>query len=137
MQTISLPPPGCSHASNLWSASVGFSFWMLLEAKLKPLCAALAAGAASRLNSPATFTRSRLLPSRRQSLPPPFQLVPSPRGSLNALKPVRLEQSAVTGGQMQVAVAAVGLNFRDVLNVLDMYPGDPGLPGKIHTVPKL
>ena len=30
---------------------------------------------------------------------------------------------------MQVAVKAVGLNFRDVLNVLGMYPGDPGPPG--------
>ena len=29
----------------------------------------------------------------------------------------------------QVAVRAVGLNFRDVLNVLGMYPGDPGPPG--------
>jgi NADPH:quinone reductase-like Zn-dependent oxidoreductase len=28
-----------------------------------------------------------------------------------------------------VAVQAVGLNFRDVLNVLGMYPGDPGPPG--------
>ena len=26
-------------------------------------------------------------------------------------------------------VKAVGLNFRDVLNVLGMYPGDPGPPG--------
>ena len=30
---------------------------------------------------------------------------------------------------MQVTVRAVGLNFRDVLNVLGMYPGDPGAPG--------
>ena len=29
----------------------------------------------------------------------------------------------------QVSVRAVGLNFRDVLNVLGMYPGDPGPPG--------
>ena len=28
-----------------------------------------------------------------------------------------------------IEVHAVGLNFRDVLNVLDMYPGDPGPPG--------
>jgi len=26
-------------------------------------------------------------------------------------------------------VRAVGLNFRDVLNILGMYPGDPGDPG--------
>ena len=91
--------------------------------------AMLTAGAASELDCPATLTQSRLLPSRVQSLPPPFQLVPSPRGSLDALKPVRLEQPALRAGQMQVAVSAVGLNFRDVLNVLDMYPADPGLPG--------
>ena len=29
----------------------------------------------------------------------------------------------------QLTVRAVGLNFRDVLNVLGMYPGDPGQPG--------
>ena len=29
----------------------------------------------------------------------------------------------------QVAVRAVGLNFRDVLNILNMYPGNPGPPG--------
>jgi NADPH:quinone reductase-like Zn-dependent oxidoreductase/acyl carrier protein len=28
-----------------------------------------------------------------------------------------------------LAVKAVGINFRDVLNVLGMYPGDPGAPG--------
>ena len=35
---------------------------------------------------------------------------------------------------MLVAVAAVGINFRDVLNVLGMYPGDPGDPGEFHIV---
>ena len=30
---------------------------------------------------------------------------------------------------LQMSVCAVGLNFRDVLNVLGMYPGDPGPPG--------
>lgn len=30
---------------------------------------------------------------------------------------------------MLIRVQAVGLNFRDVLNVLGMYPGDPGNPG--------
>lgn len=32
--------------------------------------------------------------------------------------------------QVLVSVKAVGLNFRDVLNVLGMYPGDPGDPGQ-------
>ena len=30
---------------------------------------------------------------------------------------------------MQISVRAVGLNFRDVLNILGMYPGEPGDPG--------
>lgn len=30
---------------------------------------------------------------------------------------------------LQVSVRAVGLNFRDVLNILGMYPGEPGEPG--------
>ena len=32
-------------------------------------------------------------------------------------------------GFVQVSVRAVGLNFRDVLNILGMYPGEPGDPG--------
>jgi NADPH:quinone reductase-like Zn-dependent oxidoreductase len=37
--------------------------------------------------------------------------------------------AALAPGQVLVAVRAVGINFRDVLNVLGMYPGDPGPPG--------
>ena len=32
-------------------------------------------------------------------------------------------------GEILLEVHAVGVNFRDVLNVLGMYPGDPGAPG--------
>ena len=31
--------------------------------------------------------------------------------------------------QVLINVRSVGLNFRDVLNVLGLYPGDPGDPG--------
>jgi D-arabinose 1-dehydrogenase-like Zn-dependent alcohol dehydrogenase len=31
--------------------------------------------------------------------------------------------------QVLLSIKAVGINFRDVLNVLGMYPGDPGAPG--------
>ena len=60
-----------------------------------------------------------------------FQLVPSPRGRLNSLKPAAVEASPMTLGahEVLVAVEAVGLNFRDVLNVLGLYPGDAGMPG--------
>lgn len=74
----------------------------------------------------------RLLPSRAPSAPTAFSLLPQPRGALADLKPVPLTHASVTKlqpGQVLLQVRAVGLNFRDVLNVLEMYPGDPGPPG--------
>ena len=56
-------------------------------------------------------------------------LMPMPRGSLANLRPVPHSQVAPGPGEVKVWVRAVGLNFRDVLNVLGMYPGDPGAPG--------
>eukprot|EP00959_Pyramimonas_sp_CCMP1952_P280159 5856849-Pyramimonas_sp.AAC.1 len=64
-------------------------------------------------------------------------LVPSPRGSLSNLKPVPWSSLPVANqqsvqqvyGVAHVSVRAVGLNFRDALDVLGMYPGDPGPPG--------
>ena len=60
-----------------------------------------------------------------------FQLRPHPRGSLANLVPVPFDSSAaqLTAGKVLMQVMAVGINFRDVLNVLGMYPGDPGAPG--------
>jgi acyl transferase domain-containing protein len=74
----------------------------------------------------------RLLPSRAVSAPTAFSLMPQPRGALTNLKPVPLAKASMTKlqpGQVLLQVRAVGLNFRDVLNVLGMYPGDPGPPG--------
>jgi NADPH:quinone reductase-like Zn-dependent oxidoreductase len=68
-------------------------------------------------------------PSAARSSPAPFQLFPQPRGALQNLAPLLLVVSSVAPGQVLVAVKAVGINFRDVLNVLGMYPGDPGAPG--------
>ncbi|GAX72979.1 hypothetical protein CEUSTIGMA_g431.t1, partial [Chlamydomonas eustigma] len=62
-----------------------------------------------------------------------IQLKPRPRGSLGGLVPEKVDMQAAVGslgfGEVLVAVKAVGVNFRDVLNVLGMYPGDPGEPG--------
>merc|ERR1719443_1132630 len=63
-----------------------------------------------------------------------MQLVPRPRGSLHSLAQQAVQSSLggslVLGpGECQLRVMCVGLNFRDVLNVLGMYPGDPGDPG--------
>ncbi|KAL6765560.1 chaperonin 10-like protein, partial [Haematococcus lacustris] len=58
-----------------------------------------------------------------------YGLVPRPRGALGNLVPAAVQPSSLQPGQVAVSVRAVGLNFRDVLNVLGMYPGDPGNPG--------
>ena len=58
-----------------------------------------------------------------------LQLLPRPRGSLGGLQAQPHGVDGASVGDTWVSVRAVGLNFRDVLNVLGMYPGDPGAPG--------
>jgi acyl transferase domain-containing protein len=48
------------------------------------------------------------------------------RGSLEQLIFAPLERRAPGPGEIELRVLATGLNFRDVLNVLGAYPGDPG-----------
>ena len=75
---------------------------------------------------------SRLLPLTAAASPVTsghYQLMPCPHGALTHLTPVSLDPMTPRRGQVLVEVHAVGLNFRDVLNVLGMYPGDPGPPG--------
>jgi hypothetical protein len=72
--------------------------------------------------------------------PPPlpaeaYSLQPQPRGAFANLAVVpappeaQLASRTLPAGKVALRVRAVGLNFRDVLNVLGMYPGDPGDPG--------
>jgi acyl transferase domain-containing protein/NADP-dependent 3-hydroxy acid dehydrogenase YdfG/acyl carrier protein len=51
------------------------------------------------------------------------------RGTLDALRYAPAVRVAPGPDDVEIRVRATGLNFRDVLNVLGMYPGDPGLPG--------
>ncbi|MEC3981057.1 SDR family NAD(P)-dependent oxidoreductase, partial [Amycolatopsis sp. H20-H5] len=58
---------------------------------------------------------------------PPWRLGTHRRGSIDNL--VLLPSAGaepLTGREVRVGVTAAGLNFRDVLNALGMYPGDPG-----------
>jgi acyl transferase domain-containing protein/acyl-CoA synthetase (AMP-forming)/AMP-acid ligase II/acyl carrier protein len=48
------------------------------------------------------------------------------RGTLENLKTGKTERKKPGPGQVEIKVAATGLNFRDILNVLGMYPGNPG-----------
>lgn len=65
------------------------------------------------------------------SLPPSeaYYLNITKRGLFDNLVLEKTERKIVGKGQVEIAVKASGLNFRDVLNVLGQYPGDPGLPG--------
>ena len=54
----------------------------------------------------------------------------APRGVLDNLAWVTAERTAPGRGQVEIQVDAIGLNFRDVLNALGMYPGDAGPAGR-------
>ena len=74
---------------------------------------------------------SRLLPwARSGHLTVPrstdYVLAPTERGAIDNLRLVEKDVPTPDEGYVQVKVEAAGLNFRDVLNVLGLYPGDPG-----------
>lgn len=74
---------------------------------------------------------SRLLPwARSGHLTVPrggdYVLAPTERGAIDNLRLTDAEVPAPGEDYVQVRVEAAGLNFRDVLNVLGLYPGDPG-----------
>ncbi|MGH3723533.1 MAG: type I polyketide synthase [Mycobacterium sp.] len=77
---------------------------------------------------------SRLLPwARSGHLAVPrgsdYALAPTERGAIDNLRITENEVLPPDEGYVQVRVEAAGLNFRDVLNVLGLYPGDPGPVG--------
>lgn len=55
-----------------------------------------------------------------------YVLAPTERGAIDNLRLTEADVPAPGEGYVQVRVEAAGLNFRDVLNVLGLYPGDPG-----------
>ena len=69
-------------------------------------------------------------PARRRSAradrQPALQLVNASPGTLDGLELRPLERRPPGPGEVEIEVQAVGLNFKDVLNALDLYPGDPG-----------
>jgi NADPH:quinone reductase-like Zn-dependent oxidoreductase/acyl carrier protein len=59
----------------------------------------------------------------------PYHLSISERGSLGNIALGSLERRSPGPDEVEIEVRATGVNFRDVLNVLGMIPGDPGPPG--------
>ncbi|MGA2411884.1 MAG: acyltransferase domain-containing protein, partial [Candidatus Binataceae bacterium] len=56
----------------------------------------------------------------------PYRLESRGRGTLDALIVTSAERRVPGDGEVEIRVEATGLNFRDVLNVLGLYPGDAG-----------
>jgi len=56
----------------------------------------------------------------------PWRLVPAVPGVLDRFDHQPLPRRVPGAGEVEIAVEATGLNFKDVLNVLGLYPGDPG-----------
>ena len=71
---------------------------------------------------------ARLAPGtlRNVEAQPPRRLEITERGILENLALIDTPRQTPGPGQVEVRVYATGLNFRDVLNALGMYPGDPG-----------
>ncbi|MGZ4769606.1 MAG: SDR family NAD(P)-dependent oxidoreductase, partial [Ilumatobacteraceae bacterium] len=61
--------------------------------------------------------------------PMPFRLVVADRGSFEHMSYAPLVRRSPDAGEIEIEVRATGVNFRDVLNVLGMYPGEAGDPG--------
>nr|WP_231645158.1 type I polyketide synthase [Sciscionella sp. SE31] len=61
-------------------------------------------------------------------LPPegPWRLDKAGEGTVDQLVLTAAGEAELGSEEVRIAVRAAGLNFRDVLNVLGMYPGDPG-----------
>ncbi|KAH8584991.1 type I fatty acid synthase, partial [Cryptosporidium sp. chipmunk genotype I] len=62
----------------------------------------------------------------------PIELFMPNRGSISNLSLIPLEPiilDKLNPNEVVVRVKSIGLNFRDVLNVMGLYPGDPGPPG--------
>ncbi|MCZ8379917.1 SDR family NAD(P)-dependent oxidoreductase [Mycobacterium sp. CPCC 205372] len=98
---------------------------------------ALAAMLATPVEEPEIAVRqgkllaSRLVPwARSGNLTVPrgsdYVLAPTERGAIDNLRITEKDVPPPDEGYVQVRVEAAGLNFRDVLNVLGLYPGDPG-----------
>jgi len=69
------------------------------------------------------WARSGHLPMPRSD---DYVLAPTERGAIDNLRLIDAEVTPPQANEIQVRVEAAGLNFRDILNVLGLYPGDPG-----------
>ena len=77
----------------------------------------------------ARLVSSNLGNTHTDELIPNLRLDVTERGTLDHLQYGEVAREAPGPGEIEIRVRASGLNFRDVLNALGRYPGDPGLLG--------
>jgi hypothetical protein len=81
-----------------------------------------------------SFVPFEVIPDNANNHHGGYEVVLKDRGSLDMLNisktsKIAPESCKLETNEVLVRVAYVGINFRDVLNVLGMYPGNPGDPG--------
>ena len=106
------------------------------DASCRALPAALASGEPQLALRGGTLHATRLMKAASATpLTPPdgraWQLTSTAKGNLDALALVNSDRACgpLAGHHVRIEVRAAGLNFRDVLSALDMYPGDAGAMG--------
>ncbi|GAA5609374.1 type I polyketide synthase [Streptomyces platensis] len=106
------------------------------DASCRALPAALASGEPQLALRGGTLHATRLMKAASAApLTPPdgraWQLTSTAKGNLDALALVDSDRACgpLAGHHVRIEVRAAGLNFRDVLSALDMYPGDAGAMG--------
>ncbi len=77
----------------------------------------------------ARLVRAALPSAATASRDAPLRLEITERGMLDNLARVPMTRIEPAAGQVEIEVVAAGLNFRDVMNLLGLYPGDAGLLG--------
>lgn len=85
---------------------------------------------AARLRHTAEAGDAEESPERKLALPSgrPYQIQIGTAGTLDGLIAVPLERRAPEADQVEIEVAAAGLNFSDVLKAMGLYPGLDGGP---------
>ena len=72
------------------------------------------------------LARAVPVPSAMDVPPAPYRLIIEKKGTFEDLKFVQFQPRELSPTQVRVKVLSAGLNFRDVMGVLDVYPGEAG-----------
>ncbi len=105
-----------------------------LDENVKMLVGEMTAPGSGSIEDQVAFRSRKRYAARLARLPDtqentPVRLRMTSRGSLDRLRLQPMDRTLPGADEVEIQVRAAGLNFRDVLNVLGLYPGDPGSVG--------